>query len=63
MPIRIFFVQGNKLINQLESDINQWRKDLGPKAEVTHIATSATEHKDDAEGWQTRLAVTVWYEL
>ncbi len=45
MPIRIFFVQGNKLINQLESDINQWRKDLGPKAEVTHVATSARSTK------------------
>jgi len=21
------------------------------------------EHKDEVEGWQTRLAVTMWYEL
>jgi hypothetical protein len=63
MPIKIFFAQGNELIGQLESDINEWRKNLGSRAEVTHIATSATEHKDDAEGWQPRIVVTVWYEL
>ena len=58
MPIKIFFAQGNEPIGQLESDINEWRKNLG-----THIATSATEHKDDVEGWQPRIVVTVWYEL
>ena len=51
------------MIGRLESDINEWRKNLGSKAEVTHIATSATEHKDDGEGWQPRIVVTVWYEL
>ena len=63
MPIKIFFAQGNELIGQLESDINEWRKNLGSRAEVTHIATSATEHKDDAEGWQPRIVIAVWYEL
>jgi hypothetical protein len=63
MPIKIFFAQGNELIGQLESDINEWRKNLGSRAEVTHIATSATEHKDDAEDWQPRIVITVWYEL
>jgi hypothetical protein len=58
-----FFMQGNKLIEQLESDINEWRNKIGSKAEVTHIATSATEHKDNVESWQTRFAVTIWYEL
>jgi hypothetical protein len=63
MPIKIFFAQGNELIGQLESDINEWRKNLDSRAEVTHIATSATEHKDGAEGWQPRIVITVWYEL
>jgi hypothetical protein len=63
MPVKIFVIQGVELINQLESNINEWRERLGPKAEVTHVATSATEHKDDAGGWQTRFAVTIWYEL
>jgi hypothetical protein len=22
-----------------------------------------TEHKDEADGWQTRLVVMIWYEL
>ena len=42
MPVRIFYVEGNKLIDGLEL---------------------MTEHKDGAEGYQTRLAVTIWYEL
>ena len=64
MPIKIFYAQGNDLIEQLESDINEWRARLGSKAEVTHIAISATEHKDtDAEEWQPRIVVTIWYEL
>ena len=64
MPIKIFYAQGNELIGQLESDINEWRTRLGSKAEVTHIATSATEHKDtDAEEWQPRIVITIWYEL
>jgi hypothetical protein len=56
-------VQGNKLIDGLEPEINKWQKSLGSKASVTHTTTAMTEHKDDAEGWQTRLAVTIWYEL
>ena len=63
MPVRIFYVQGNKLIGGLESEINKWQKSLGFKASVTHASTAMTEHKDEAEGWQTRLAVTIWYEL
>jgi hypothetical protein len=38
-------------------------KSLGSKASVTHASTAMTEHKDEAEGWQTRLVVTIWYEL
>ena len=63
MPVRIFYAQGNKLIDELESEINKWQKSLGAKAPVTHTSTAMTEHKDEAEGWQTRLAVTIWYEL
>jgi len=63
MPVRIFYVEGNKLIGGLESEINEWQKNLGAKASVTHTSTAMTEHKDEAEGWQTQLAVTIWYEL
>ena len=63
MPVRIFCVQDNKLIGGLESEINNWQESISSKASVTHISTAMTEHKDEAEGWQTRLAVTVWYEL
>jgi hypothetical protein len=63
MPVRIFRVQGNKLIGGLESEINNWQKSIGSKASVTHTSTAMTEHKDETEGWQTRLAVTIWYEL
>ena len=41
----------------------QMAKKLGSKASVTHTSTAMTEHKDETEGWQTRLAVTIWYEL
>ena len=63
MPVRIFCVQDNKLIGGLELEINNWQKSISSKASVTHISTAMTEHKDEAEGWQTRLAVTIWYEL
>ena len=63
MPVRIFCVQGHKLIGELESEINNWQKSISSKASVTHISTAMTEHKDDVEGWQTRLAVTIRYEL
>jgi hypothetical protein len=63
MPVKIFYVQGNKLIGGLESEINKWQQSLGSKASVTHTSTAMTEHKDEAEGWQPRLAVTIWYEL
>ena len=36
MPVRIFYVEGNKLIAELESEINKWQKSLGSKASVTH---------------------------
>ena len=62
MPVKIFYVQGNKLIGGLESEINKWQKSLGSKTSVTHISTAMTEHKDEAEGWQIRLVVTAWYE-
>ncbi len=63
MPVRIFYVEGNKLIDGLESEINKWQKSLGSKASVTHTSTAMTEHKGGGEGCQTRLAVTIWYEL
>ena len=63
MPVRIFCVQDNKLIGGLELEINNWQKSISSKASVTHISTAMTEHKGETEGWQTRLAVTIWYEL
>ena len=63
MPVKIFFVQGSKLIDGLESEINKWQKSLGSKASVTHTSTAMTEHNDEAEVWQTRLVVAIWYEL
>ena len=62
MPVKIFVVQGDTLIGGLESEINKWQKSLGSKASVTHTSTAMTEHEDEAEGPQTRLAVTIWYE-
>ena len=50
MPVKIFYVQDNKLIDGLESEINKWQKSLGSKASVTHTTTAMTEHKDDAKG-------------
>ena len=63
MPVRIFCVQGDKLISGLESEINNWQKSIGSKASVTHLSTAMTEYKDNVEGWQARLTVTIWYEL
>jgi hypothetical protein len=63
MPVKLFVVQGDALIGGLESEINKWQQSLGSKASVTHTSTAMTEHEDEAEGWQTRLAVTIWYEL
>ena len=63
MPVKIFCVQGNKPIGGLESEINEWQKSLGSKASVTHTTTAMTEHEDEVEGWQPRLAVTIWYEM
>jgi hypothetical protein len=59
MPVRIFYVEGDKLIGGLESEINKWQKSLGSKASVTHTSTAMTEHEDSAEDCRTRLAVTV----
>jgi hypothetical protein len=56
-------LEGNERIGGLESEINNWQKSLGSKASVTHTSTAMTEHNDEAKGWQTRLAVTIWYEL
>ena len=63
MPVRIFYVEGNKLIAELESEINKWQKSLGSKASVTHTSTAMTEHEQEEGGPQTRLAVTIWYEM
>ena len=63
MPVKIFCVEGNELIGGLESEINKWQKSLGSKASVTHTSTAMTEHKGEDDGWQTRLAVTIWFEL
>ena len=40
MPVRIFCVQGDKLISGLESEINNWQKSIGSKASVTHLSTA-----------------------
>jgi hypothetical protein len=50
MPVRIFYVQGNKSIGELERESNKWQISLGPKATVTHISTAMTEHEDRAKG-------------
>jgi hypothetical protein len=63
MPVRIFYVQDNKQIAVLETEINKWQDSLGSKATVTHISTAMTEHEDVADGWQPRMTVTIWYEL
>jgi hypothetical protein len=63
MPVKIFVVQGGEPIGRLESEINKWQQSLGSKASVTHTSTAMTEHEDEAEGRQTRLAVTIWYEV
>ena len=63
MPVKIFVVQGDEPISGLESEINRWQQSLGSKASVTHTSTAMTEHENEAEGSQTRLAVTIWYEL
>jgi hypothetical protein len=60
MPVRIFYVQGTESIGELEREINKWQISL---ASVTHISTAMTEHEDEGEGWQTRMTVTIWYEL
>lgn len=63
MPVKIFYVQGNKNIVGLEPEINKWQESLGSKASVTHTSTAMTEHKDEVNGWETRVLVTIWYEL
>jgi hypothetical protein len=63
MPVRIFYVQGNKNIGGLEAEINKWQESLGTKASVTHTSTAMTEHKDEVNGYETRVLVTIWYEL
>jgi hypothetical protein len=63
MPVKIFVVQGDKSIGGLESEINKWQQSLGSKASVTHVSTAMTEHQDEAQDRQTRLAVTIWYEV
>jgi hypothetical protein len=63
MPVKLFVVQGDALIGGLELEINKWQQSLGSKASVTHTSTAMTEHEGEEEGPQTRLAVTIWYEL
>jgi hypothetical protein len=63
MPIKIFYAQGNKNIAGLEAEINKWQESLGPRASVTHTSTAMAEHKDDVNGRETRVIVTIWYEL
>jgi hypothetical protein len=63
MPVKIFVVQGDKFIGGLGLEINKWQQSLGSKASVTHISTAITEHQDEAQDWQTGLAVTIWYKL
>ena len=63
MPVKIFFVQGNKPIGGLESEINKWQESLNSKAAITHVSTAMTEHKNGTDGPESRFAVTIWYEL
>ena len=42
MPVKIFCVEGNERIGELESEINKWQKSLGSKASVNYI-----HHRDD----------------
>jgi cell shape-determining protein MreC len=63
MPVKMFYVQGNKNIVGLEAEINQWQESLGHKASVTHVSTATTEHLEKSTNeWETRLVVTIWYE-
>jgi hypothetical protein len=63
MPVKIFYAQGSKNIGGLEAEINKWQESLGPRASVTHTSTAMAEHKDDVNGLETRVIVTIWYEL
>ena len=63
MPVKIFYALGNKNIAGLEAEINKWQESLGSKASVTHTSTAMTEHKDEVNGYETRVLVTIWYEL
>ena len=63
MPVKIFYVQGNKLMDELESEINKWQKELISTANVTHVSTAMTEHEETPGAWDTRMTVTIWYEL
>lgn len=49
MPVRICYVQGNKQIGELETEINKWQNSLSSKATVTHISTAMTEHEEVAD--------------
>jgi hypothetical protein len=62
MPVKMFYVQGNRQIMGLEAEINKWQESLDRKASVTHTSIAATEHEDEVNGWETRLIVTIWYE-
>jgi hypothetical protein len=63
MPVKIFYVQGNKNIGGLEAEINKWQESLGPRASVTHTSPARAEIKYDVNGRETRVIVTIWYEL
>ena len=63
MPVKIFYAQGNKNIGGLEAEINKWQESLGPRASVTHTSTAMAEHRDDVNGGETRVIVTIWFEL
>ena len=55
MPVKIFYAQGNKNIEGMEADINKLQEGLGSRASVTHTSTAMAEHKDDANGRETRV--------
>ncbi len=63
MPVKIFYAQGNKQIDELESEIDKWQKRLISTANVTHVSTAMTEHEETPGTGDTRMTVTIWYEL
>jgi putative ABC transport system substrate-binding protein len=59
-------VEGNKLIAELESEINKWQKSLGSKASVTHTSPlwqSINVHRDLIIALASRQRIPVVYSF